>query len=170
MDSSVPAREKTVAISSNGSYYSVDVSGFKPPYILKAEVTDNPGNIQMYSVSTTGGRTNINPITDTAVAAAVNGTDPNDLFMRPDRDMYRRTADNFEQVIDSLRTMLEPLFALYQSSGKDPVNDDEDNEDNENDHTGLRAMFRDVRIMVDSGTVTVTNKTDRRRDLFRVFK
>ena len=157
MDSSVPAREKTAAISSNGSY-TVDVSGFAPPYILKAEVSDNSGNLQMYSVSMTGGRTNINPITDTAVAAAANGTDPKELFMRPDRDMYRRTADNFEQVIDSLRRMLEPLFALYQSSGKDPVNDDEDNEDNENDHTGLRAMFRDVRIMVNSGTVIVTNR------------
>ena len=34
----------------------------------------------MYSVSMTGGRTNINPISDTAVAAAANGTDPDDLF------------------------------------------------------------------------------------------
>ncbi|MGC1455581.1 MAG: hypothetical protein WA946_10390, partial [Nitrospirota bacterium] len=151
MDSSVPAQEKIVAIN-NGSYYSIDVSGLKPPYILRAEPTYNPGNIRVYSVSTTGGRTNINPISDTAVAAAVNGTDPDDLFMRPDPDMYRSTADNFASVINSLRTMLAPLLALYQAPG-DPVTDD-----NVGNNTKLQAMFFDVQIIVASGTVTVTNK------------
>ncbi len=154
MDSSVPAREKTASISSNGSY-TVDVSGFMPPYILKAEISDNSGNIKMYSVSKRGGRTNINPISGAAVAAAVNGTDPDDLFMRPDRDMYHRTADNFEQVIDSLRFVLAPLFERYRISGN-PVTDDDGSEDDDN--SGLRGMFRDVLIVVASGTVIVTNK------------
>src|ERR1700690_2182208 len=140
MDSSVPAQEKIVAIS-NGTY-TVDVSGLKPPYILRAEPTYNPGNIKMYSVSMTGGRTNINPISDIAVAAAANGANPDDLFMRPDLEMYRRTADNFESVINSLRTVLAPLLALYQAPG-DPITDDTVDE-----NTGLQAMFRDVQIVV----------------------
>jgi hypothetical protein len=151
MDSSVPAQEKIVAIN-NGSYYSVDVSGLKPPYILRASSTDNSGTVQMYSVSITGGRTNINPISDTAVAAAVSGTNPDDLFMRPDPDMYRSTADNFASVINSLRTMLAPLLALYQAPG-DPITDD-----NVDDNIRLQAMFRDVQFVVASGTVTVMNK------------
>ena len=43
-DSSVPAQEKTAAISSNGSF-TVDVSGLNPPYVLKASSTDNSGTI-----------------------------------------------------------------------------------------------------------------------------
>ncbi len=150
IDSSEPAQEKIVAIE-NGSY-TVDVSGLKPPYILRAEPTYNPENIRMYSVSRNGGSTNINPISDTAVACAVNGTDPDELFVRPDPDMYRKTADNFESVINSLKMVLAPLFALYPASG-DPITDE-----NVDDNTGLQAMFRDVEIMVNSGTVTVTNR------------
>jgi hypothetical protein len=152
-DSSIPAQEKTTSISSSGSY-TVDVSGLMPPYILKADLADNAGKTTVYSVSRAGGRTNINPITDVAVAAAVNGADPDDLYVSPDRDMYRRTSDNFESVINKLKTVLAPLFALYQSSG-DPVSDDEESGD---DNGGLRAMYRDVRIVISSGTVIVTNR------------
>ena len=140
MDSSVPAQEKIVAIE-NGSY-TVDVSGLKPPYILRAEPTYNPENIRMYSVSMTGGSTNINPISDTAVAAAVNGTDPDDLFVRPDPDMYRSTADNFASVINSLRTMLAPLLALYQAPG-DPITDD-----NVDDNTGFKQCSAMCRLLL----------------------
>ncbi len=150
-DSSVPAQEKTATISSNGSY-TVDVRGFMPPYLLKAESTDSTGTIRMYSLSMTGGRTNINPISDVAVAAAENGAGPDELYTTPDREMYRRTSDNFETIINSLKTVLAPLFALYQTSGN-PVTDDR-----EDDNSGLSAMFHDVRFMIRSGTVTVTNR------------
>jgi len=153
-DSSVPAQEKTAAISSNGSF-TVDVSGLNPPYVLKASSTDNSGTIQMYSVSMTGGRTNINPITNVAINAAANGTtSPDVLYTMPDREMYRRTADDFESIIGKLQTMLAPLFALYQVSGN-AVNDD-----NEDENSGLRAMFRDVRVVGNNGIVTVTNRHD----------
>src|SRR5512146_2833499 len=55
-DSSVPAQEKTAAISSNGTY-TVDVSGLKSPFLLRAVWTDREGNKRMYSASTKGGRT-----------------------------------------------------------------------------------------------------------------
>jgi hypothetical protein len=151
-DSSVPAQEKTTTINRNGSY-AVNVNGLKPPFMVKATWKDNSGNNRMYSVSTTVGRTNINPLSDTAVMAAADGReseDLDDLYERPDPERYRRTSDNLERVINSLRTVLAPLFALYQASGN-PITDDED-EDSEDDNSGLRAMFRDVRFVVNSGT------------------
>jgi len=89
------------------------VSGLNPPYVLKAISTDNSGTIQMYSVSMTGGRTNINAITDVAVAAAASSNNPDNLYAMPDRDTYRRTSDDFESIISKLQTVLAPLFALY---------------------------------------------------------
>jgi hypothetical protein len=150
-DSSVPAQEKTAAISSNGSF-TVDVSGLNPPFVIKASSTDNSGTIEMYSVSMAGGRTHINPVTDVAVNAAAKGTSRDVLYTMPDQETYRRTADDFELTIRQLQTVLAPLFALYQVSGS-PVDDD-----NEDENSGLRAMFRDVQIVVNHRIVTVTNK------------
>ncbi len=127
-DSSVPAQEKTAAISSNGDY-SVAVSGLKPPFLLKAEGIDQAGNSQtLYSVSKNGGRANINPISDTAVAASANdNTDRSALYiMRSSEDDHRRTADNFERLIYRLRTVLAPLFELYHISGNAVYGDDDD--------------------------------------------
>src|SRR5512143_3542781 len=54
-DSSVPAQEKTAAISSNGTF-TVDITGLKPPYLLKALSTDLSTTAPMYSLSMAGGR------------------------------------------------------------------------------------------------------------------
>ncbi len=156
IDSSVPAQEKTAAVNSNGNY-TVDVSGLKPPFLLKAEGADQAGNGQtLYSVSKNGGRANINPISDTAVAASADNTGPSVLSIirsSESEDEHHRTADHFEVIISRLRTVLAPLFELYQISGN-AVTDDDD----ENDNSGLRAMFQDVRFVVKDRRVTVTNR------------
>ena len=94
----MPAREKTAASNSNG-VYTVDVSGLKPPFVLKAEGTDQT----LYSISKNGGRANINPLSDTAVAASANDTDGGALYgmalysMRSSDDEYRRTHGQFRR-------------------------------------------------------------------------
>jgi mono/diheme cytochrome c family protein len=150
-DSSVPAKEITTTPRSNGTYV-VDVKGLTPPYLLKAAGRNNAGTTQLYSLSTKGGWANINSLSDTAVAAAADGTSPDELYTRSDPERNRRTAYNLEAVINSLRTVLAPLFALYQTS--DPITDNDDHGEN----SGLRAMLRDVRVTVVSGMVTVTNR------------
>jgi len=157
-DSSTTPQEKTVAISSNGSY-TADVSGLTSPFVLKASGTDQAGeNNVLYSLSTNGGRANINQVSDTAVAAAAEDqdTDRTILYSRFNHYEHHRTSDKFEEVIKSLRTVLAPLFALYQVSGNS-VTDDED-DDHEDGNSGLRAMLRDVRFKVTKGNVIVTNK------------
>jgi hypothetical protein len=156
-DSSIPAQEKKAASNSNG-VYTFDVKGLKPPFVLKAEGTDQT----LYSISKSGGRANINPLSDTAVAASADGTVGGALYgialygMRSSDDEYRRRTDNFEGIISRLRTVLAPLFALYQISGN-AVSDDND-DDREDGKSGLRAMFRDVRFVVSDRKVIVTNR------------
>jgi len=157
-DSSATPQEKTVAISSNGSY-TADVSGLTAPFVLKASGTDQAGeNNVLYSLSTNGGRANINQVSDTAVAAAADdqNADRTILYSRFNHYENHRTSDKFEEVINSLRTVLAPLFALYQVSGN-PVTDDE-GDDNDHSGSGLRAMLRDVQFKVTNGNVIVTNK------------
>src|SRR5574341_755650 len=146
-DSSLPAQEKTVASNSTGEY-TVDVRGLKSPFVLKAEGTDQT----LYSISNNGGQANINPLSDTAVAASANNMDGSTLYsMRSGDDEYHRTTDSFEGIIYRLRTVLAPLYELYQISGN-AVTDDDD------DYSGLRALFNDVRFVVTNGKVTVTNR------------
>jgi hypothetical protein len=154
----VPAQEKTAAINSNGNY-TVNVSGLTPPFILKAAGTDQT----LYSMSKNGGRVNINPISDLAVAASADGTELSALYaMRSgDGDYYRTTTDNFDRIINSLRTVLAPLFELYGVSGNAVSDDDgerDDGDDDDSDSDALRALFRDVRFVVNDGRVTVTNR------------
>ena len=68
------------------------------------------------------------------------------LYSRFNHYEHHRTSDKFQEVINSLRTVLAPLFALYQVSGN-PVTDDED-DDNEHSNSGLRALLRDVSFKV----------------------
>ena len=170
-DSSSPVQARRTTISSDGTYTFI-TTGLIEPYILKAEWTDTsgsgnkmysmaaaqPGNSQMRDDDSTtdSHRANINPLSDVIVAAAADGESPDDLFDHPDPSRYHRTSDHLEAVINSLRTVLAPLFALYQTSAN-PITDDDDNEDH-NGNGGLRAMFHDVRIAANSGTVTVTNR------------
>jgi hypothetical protein len=131
------------------------VRGLKPPFVLKAEGTDQT----LYSISKSGGRANINPLSDTAVAASANGTNPTALYaMQSSDDYYRRSTDNFEGIIYRLRTVLAPLFALYQISGNAVYDDDDDHHDWEDDNSGLRALLRDVSFRIDDGRVVVKNR------------
>jgi hypothetical protein len=162
-DSSVPTQEKTAVLRSNGSY-TADISGLKAPFILKASGTDETGgNIVLYSVSANGGHANINEISDLAVTVAASadanaaGREMSETWSNNNDDNHRR-ADNFDSVINSLRTVLAPLFALYNITGN-PVTDEDDGEhDGENSNSGLTALLRDVRFTVRDARVIVTNR------------
>ncbi len=164
-DSSMPTQEKTAALSSNGSF-TADVSGLKAPFILKASGIDQAGDhYVLYSVSANGGRANINELSDTAVAAAAeddHAADRDMLYSMSNNEDNRRTSERFEQVINRMRTVLAPLFALYQITGN-PVTDEDGGEDDsehnsEHDNRGLRALLRDVQFKVINGNVLVTNR------------
>jgi len=145
-DSSTPAKEKTTATDGDGAF-SFDVSGLTPPYMLRAEWTDGSADARMHSAAPQAGTANINPLTDAAVAAA-SGEDSGSTFDRDDPEENRRTAGNLGSVLSALRTILAPLFDLYHV-GTNPLSDDS---------AALRAMLRDVRFSVASGSIVVTNR------------
>lgn len=68
------------AISQPSGEFNIDVTGFTPPYFLKA--ADNTGTTTLYSVATADGNFNINPLTNLAVVAAAMTIDP--LAKTPD--------------------------------------------------------------------------------------
>jgi hypothetical protein len=153
-DSSAPAQERTTAVDEGGAF-ALDVEGLQPPFLLKAESIHGEETTRIYSVSIAGGRANINPMTDAAVAGADDGDQGEvagsaDTFERSDHERIRRTASRFERLITELQSALKPLFDLYAVPA-DPFTDDGRAEE-------LRAMLRDVRIQVWEGSVVVTNR------------
>ncbi|HTG02422.1 MAG TPA: hypothetical protein VK654_17705 [Nitrospirota bacterium] len=152
-DSSTPAQEKTVSTAGNG-WYTVNTNGMTAPYVLKSAWTDTAGSHEMYSLAAQNGRTNINPVTDAALMASSDNMDAAGLYNAPSRERYERSRMNFRSIIDQLRTVLAPLFALYQTT--DPVTDDDG--DSEGGADWLRAMFKDVSFVVKSGNLIVTNR------------
>ena len=150
-DSSVPAKIRTAVTRSDGFFF-LDVKGLQPPFLLKVSSTTTGTSDQMYSLADHHGRTNVNPFSHATVAAASDDDDPHTLYDNPDPDKYRRAAGKLGPIIEQLRVVLAPLFALYATS-QNPVTDEFDA-----DHTGLDALFDDVRIKLSGGMVLVTNK------------
>lgn len=149
-DASVPPLVKTTATAVNGSF-SFNVKGLTPPYVLTVTWTDAAGTNQLYSFADGPGTVNINPFSNAAFAIAADA-DPATLPADPDPALYKTAASNKATSIDTLRAMLAPLFELY-GTAKNPVDDDY-----EADHTGLDAMFDDIKITVYNSMVIVTNK------------
>jgi len=152
-DSSVPVQEKTVATNSSGDY-TIDASDLTPPFMLKAKGPDQT----LYSLSKNGGQSNINAISDTAVAAAVNDASGSASYLMlssASAESRRKNNDDFDNIIARLRTVLAPLFALYQITGN-AVNDDNDHHDS--DAKARRALFHDVKFVVTNHKVIVTNR------------
>jgi mono/diheme cytochrome c family protein len=149
-DSSEPAQIRGTTTSGDGSF-AFEVNGLRPPFALKVEWTDITGHHRMYSFAEDRGTANINPFSNAVFAGAAGISDGVLPAGELEPALIRSVAARHREVAGSLRTVLAPLFELYQTD-RDPVTDEF-----EADHTGLDAMFDDVRIYVSSGRVIVRN-------------
>jgi len=149
--SSEPAQARTATTAVNGSF-SLAVSGLNPPFILTVEWTDGTGHHKMYSFAEQPGTTNINPFSNAVFAAAAGISDQVSLAGNLDPALLRTVASRHRAAMENLRTALAPLFAQYQTTSN-PVSDRF-----EADHTGLDALFDDVKIFVNNGMIIVRNK------------
>jgi len=149
-DASVPARAVTTLTAADGSFL-FNVKGLTPPFVLTVAWTDSTGTNQMYSFADGPGTANINPFSNAAFAVAADA-DPSTLPADPDPSLYKSISHHHASSVDTLRAKLSPMFELY-GTAKNPVSDDY-----EADHTGLDAMFDDVKITVSHGMIVVTNK------------
>jgi hypothetical protein len=124
-DSADPANTLVTDIATDGSFsFDVSDSKFTPPFILQAQGTVGDTSYTLHSMSTGTGTANINPITNLAVAE-VTGKDPEAVFTDPVGNDIK-TAINTQAVTDAIskiKTMLQPLLAVYGAQNVDPLKD-----------------------------------------------
>lgn len=82
-DSSTPSKEASAPIQPDGSF-ALDVGRMTAPFILKAVGAANGKSYTLYSFATKTGTTNVNPLSNLAVAIANGGTDLSALYLTPD--------------------------------------------------------------------------------------
>lgn len=150
-DSSVPPKTISSTTAHNGSF-SLNVAGFQAPYVLKAAWNQNGNAEELYALANGPGTSNINPLTNAAFAAAANVSDPSMFNGDPDAIVMHLASTNQRSVMRKLMQKLAQLFTLYG------VTQDAEHDEYEADHTGLDALFDDVKIAVSNGKIIVTNR------------
>ena len=150
-DAAASPHALTTTSAADGSF-SFNTDGLTQPYILSVAWTDASGLNQLYSFAAGPGITNINPFSNAVFAASGGASDPAALFSQPTTAMLGAMSSRHASVSDSLKSKLAHLFERY-GTAKDPITDDY-----HADHTGLDAMFDDVKITISNGMIVVTNK------------
>jgi hypothetical protein len=139
----------TTPINQDGTF-SIDVSSLKAPFILRA--IDTFGNI-LYSFAKAPGTTNINPLTNLAVAIAAGATDMQDLdslFINHNSSNMLNIANTITQINANINSSLKPLLTLYGAESADPFSGTyQDNKQ------GLDGLFDDVSFSISGGIVTI---------------
>jgi hypothetical protein len=140
-------------IASDGSF-SFDVTSLTAPFYLRAQGSVGGESYDLYSATTSSsGTTNINPLTNLAVAAAAGVNDPSAVYANP--ASYPITQTSLSQAITNIQTMLAPLLTAYSlATNINPITDTYTA-----NHTGLDKVFDAVSVNIDtdSGSVTVVN-------------
>ncbi len=151
-DSSVPAREKTTVIGSDGSF-AFDVTDMKAPFILRATGHADGKAQTLHSFADNPGTANINPFSNAIVAIAADGDDPEDVFERPDKARLEKIKAGLPDSIEKLLKKLRPLLRRYDADSDDPIRIRF-----RTDHKRLDGLFDDVKIILLQGVLTITNK------------
>jgi hypothetical protein len=154
-DSTTPtAQTKTVPIAADGKY-TVDVTGLKAPYMVRADGYVGGNEYHLYSAGTSadvGGTINITPLTD-LIVANIAQTVASDYFTSG--DFSTLTATELKTQSDALAAKLQPILAAVGVSASIDLLRASFN----TDHTGLDAVLDVVRVTTDTATnvATITN-------------
>jgi len=154
-DSTAPtAQTKTVTIEANGNY-TVDVTGLKAPYMVRADGYVGGNEYHLYSAATSadvGGTINITPLTD-LIVANIAGSLAKTYF--DNGSFSTLTAAQLTAQSDALRAKLLPVLqAVGVSDSIDLLR-----ASFSTDHTGLDAALDVLRVTTDTttGVATITN-------------
>jgi mono/diheme cytochrome c family protein len=146
-DSSSPPQERATLIGSGGSY-SLDFSGLKPPFVVRADLRTPSGATQLYTIPGDEIATNLSELSTNAVAAVTRTQKPEESY--EEQDHGGATYYRMYKVLAKLREVLKPLFDLYQVP-EDPFGDD-------GMDSALKAMLRDITVSLHHGSVVVKNR------------
>ena len=115
---------RTATTSATGAF-SLDVSGLTPPYIL--QVVNNPGTVTLYSIATSHGTANINPLSHLILHAVAMNVDPTvtnpaDVFADP-RKFKALTQTHVNAATGIIMGKLSPDFkAMLRAQGASNIN------------------------------------------------
>ena len=152
-DSSSARKDKTTVIAGDGSF-SIDVSDMQAPFLLKATGTADGVSRTLFSFADKPGTANINPLSGVALANAAGVDDPATVFDKPDTATLGKIASGMPGAVATLQTKLQPLLAAFSANSVNPVTGSY-----AADHSGLDAVFDNVKVTLSKGTLTITNST-----------
>lgn len=152
-DSSSVRKDKVTIIGSDGSF-AIDVADMTSPFILKATGTADGVSRTMFSFADKAGTANINPLSTVAVASAAGVDDPATVFDKPDSATLNKMKSAMPGSVATLQLKLKLLLDVFSVASADPVKDPFTA-----DHTGLDAVFDNVKVALSNGTLTITNAT-----------
>ncbi len=152
-DSSSARKDKTTVIAGDGSF-SIDVSDMQAPFLLKATGTADGVSRTLFSFADKPGTANINPLSGVALANAAGVDDPATVFDKPDAATLGEIASGMPRAVATLQTKLQPLLAAFSANSVNPVTGSYTA-----DHSGLDAVFDNVKVTLSNGTLTITNST-----------
>jgi fibronectin type 3 domain-containing protein len=151
-DSSTPAKEKTTVIASDGSF-ALDVTDMKAPFILQAEGSADGETYRLHSFADGAGTANINPLANAAVADAAEVDDPAEVYEKHDVEKLEKIRSNLPRAIADLLQKIKPLLKRYDVDSENPIT-----VKFKADHTHYDGLFDDVKIVLQEGILTITNK------------
>lgn len=154
-DSTTPtALTKTVPIAADGKY-TVDVTGLKAPYMVRADGYVGGNEYHLYSAGTSadaGGTINVTPLTD-LIVANIAGSIAKTYF--DSGNFSNLTATQLTAQSDALKAKLLPVLqAVGVSSSIDLLR-----ASFSTNHTGLDAALDVLKVTTDTttGVATITN-------------
>lgn len=149
--SNLPTILGPAEIAADGSF-SFDVTNLTAPFYLQAEGTVGGQGYKLHSVAMSDGTTNINPLTDLAVAAAAGVNDPAAVFNDPLANSISPT--NLNKAIADIQAMLQPLLTAYSA------NPDFLSGSYTADNTGLDGLLDVVAVSINTanGGVSINDK------------
>lgn len=153
-DSSNPAKEISTPINADGSF-SFDVTGLTAPFLLKAVGTAGGQNYILYSLAGTPGIANINPLSNLAVVQANSGVDPASLYANLTPDQLQALKSALATVMPQIKTLLQQMLSQYGVATTNFISDTYTA-----NHSGLDLLFDMIAIVINNGSLTISNKVN----------
>lgn len=151
-DSSLPAKELSAPINSDGSF-TFDVTGLVPPYLLKASGTVHQVPTTLYSLSPYGGTVHINPLSGLALALAHRSDDLDSLYSNADPLTLRDIRSALKGAVLEVQTALRPTLEKFGAAGADFMSGPY-----VADHRGLDLFLDLVSVSSANGMVTLLGR------------
>lgn len=150
-DSSNPTRQLSTSTASDGSF-SFNVSSLTAPFLLKATGTSNGISYTFYSLASSAGVCNINPLTHLAVNMANSGEDMTGVFTSPTPVKLQTLSALFQSSVTIIQGKMASVFTQFGASSNFVTDMYSVN------HQGLDLLFDVVSIVVNNGNVSATNR------------